>query len=128
MRAARNDKELDALILADLKRAMENAEWRARGDLMAATWGFYSGDPTKYRRTGMLARTPKTEKAGGDAGFRAYLDTSYTYPNGSHPGMETVLGWAEKQEAGLVGGPLEWDKTETEIIKDAEAALKEYFA
>lgn len=127
MRVARSDSELNKLILADIKAAISQAEEKALGDMFEATNGFYTGSPKKYKRTFALGTTPRTEKAGGDAGFRAYLDTSYTYGTGSHPGMEKVLGWAEVQAAGIVGGPLRWDDAESKIIADTDAALKEYF-
>lgn len=126
MRVARNDKELEALIMKDIQSAMHKAERKALGDMFEATTGFYSGNPKKYKRTRLLGSTPRTEVTNGGMGFRAYLDTSTGYTTGSKPGMETVLGWAETGGAGLLGH-LEWNQTEQRIVQDADAALKEYF-
>ena len=126
MRAARSYAELDALILADIRAAIAKAEEKAKADLQDATNAFYTGSPKKYVRTDLLRQTPRTESTGGDAGFRAYLDTSTGYTTGSNPGMETVLGWAETGAAGVIGH-LDWDAAERRVIDDADAALKEYF-
>lgn len=127
MRVAKNDDELKALILKDIKSAMNKAERKALGDMFETTTGFYSGNPKKYVRTRLLGSTPRTEKIGGGMGFRAYLDTSTGYTTGKHPGMEEVLGWAETQSMGIVGGPLKWEETEERIVQDADDALSEYF-
>lgn len=126
MRVVSSDAELRAAILADIGAAMAKAEKQALGDMFAVTEGYYSGSPKKYKRTGLLRQTPRTERAGGDAGFRAYLDTGTGYGTGSKPGMETVLGWAESGAAGLLGH-LDWDGAEKNIVAHAEAALHEYF-
>lgn len=128
MRVARNDKELEALIQKDIRRAMSKAERKALGDMYETTYGFYTtGDPKKYERTGLLGSTPRTSTNTDGMGFEAYLDTSTGYTTGSKPGMEKVLGWAETQSAGIVGGPFKWEDTEKKIVQDADAALSEYF-
>lgn len=127
MHVVKSDAELRAAILADMRSAMAKAEKQALSDMQAATSAFYSGSPKRYKRTGALRSTPKTETGGGDAGFKAYLDTGHTYSTGMRPGMETVLNWAEESSHGLLGH-LEWDATEKKIIDDADAALREYFS
>ena len=127
MHVVRSDAELRAAILADMRSAMEKAEKQSLSDMQAATNAFYSGSPKRYKRTGALRSTPKTETGGGDAGFKAYLDTAHTYSTGKHPGMETVLNWAEASAYGLLGH-LEWKATEKKIIDNAKDALKEYFS
>ena len=127
MRTVSSDAELRAAILADMKAAISKASGQALGDMFAVTHGYYAGSPKKYKRTGLLGQTPRIEGAGGDAGFRAYLDTGTGYGTGMCPGMETVLGWAESGAMGLLGH-LDWDGAEKNIIEHAEAALHEYFA
>lgn len=107
---------------------MDKAEALALGDLYEETGRFYgSGEPKKYIRTGQLANTPKTDgvQVGSDTlEFRAYLDTSGGYSTGSKPGMEKVLDWAANHGAGVVGGPLDFDRALENIKRDVSAAIE----
>lgn len=127
MPTATNAAQLRKMIMRSLQGAMEKAEVLALGDLYEETGRFYmTATPDKYRRTGQLANTPKTDgvSVGADSvEFKAYLDTSGGYSTGSRPGMETVLNWAADQSAGIVGGPLDFDRAMNNIINDVSAVI-----
>lgn len=128
MPTATSSAQLRQMLMRNLVSAMGKAEQLALGDLYEETGRFYgSGEPKKYVRTGQLANTPKTDgiKAGADSvEFKAYLDTSGGYSTGSRPGMATVLGWAENHGAGVVGGPLDFNRAMNNIIRDASAVIE----
>ena len=100
--SAKNMKQLNHMLMKQVKRAMSDASEKILVDMLHNTGDFYAGTkPKKYDRTGALRRTPKTSDVvsstsytGGQASFDAYLDTDYQYTTGKKPSMEDVLNLA----------------------------------
>lgn len=96
--AAKNMKELEDMMLKEMRKAMNVASEKILEDMYKETEGYYtSGNPKKYVRTGALGDTPRTtsiSSAGDTVSFKAYLDTNYKYTTGDNPNMEQVLNLA----------------------------------
>lgn len=77
---AKNMKELEQMLLKEMRKAMNVASERMLADMYDETGGFYTqGNPKMYQRTGALGDTPKTtavSSSGNVVSFKAYLDTS----------------------------------------------------
>lgn len=96
--AAKNMKELEDMMLKEMRKAMNVASEKILEDMYKETEGYYtSGNPKKYVRTEALGDTPRTtsiSSAGDTVSFKAYLDTNYKYTTGDNPNMEQVLNLA----------------------------------
>lgn len=130
MPTASNMSELKKMLMDRLETAMEEVAEKALAEMEATAKGFYSGSPKKYKRTGALAETPRVSdimRGGDSVSVEAKLDTSGGYTTGSNPSMGTVLNWALTKEAGLVGGPLEWDNAKQNMKKILESTIRKHF-
>lgn len=77
--------ELNAAIMAELSKAMEDASKEIKDAMVEEVESFYSsGSPVMYQRTGKLGKTPMTspiKKGGSSISFDAYLNTAGGYPS-----------------------------------------------
>ncbi len=130
MPTASNMSGLKKMLMDRLETAMKEVAEKSLAEMEATTKGFYSGSPKKYERTGALAETPRVsdaKRSGDSISVEAKLDTSGGYTTGSNPDMGTVLNWALTKEAGLVGGPLEWENAKQDMKQILETTVKKHF-
>lgn len=142
MASAKNSKQLNALIMKDLKKAASVASQKMLADMYEETEGFYSGsNPKMYQRTGALGDTPRTTAIsssssgnGGEVSFKAYLDTSHQYTTGRGPSMKTVLDLANNggdmknpPMRAVVGNTGFWDRAEEKMEKDFNETMMKFF-
>lgn len=96
--AANNMSQLNAMLMKELRKAMNVASEKMLADMYSETGKFYTkGKPKSYERTGALGDTPRTTaltSAGTSVSFEAYLDLNHQYTTGSYPSMEQVLNLA----------------------------------
>ena len=96
--AANNMSQLNAMLMKELRKAMNVASEKMLADMYGETGKFYTkGKPKSYKRTGALGDTPRTTaltSAGNSVSFEAYLDLNNQYTTGSYPSMEQVLNLA----------------------------------
>ena len=134
MASASNDKQLQHLIMADIRRAITKAQREMLSDMRDATVGFYTNTtPSVYERTGALAETPKVTDVkvsdtpiGGEAQFTAYLDTSHQYTTGREPSMELVLEHANRG-GNMKNPPMRAVIGNTGFIDSAQEEMAETF-
>lgn len=82
--------------------------------LKGEVYGYYTGYPECYARTGTLATAPDTEGVfgGGDmVSMKMYMDAGISYSTGRFSGIE-VLDATNNGTAGVVGTPGHWDRAE----------------
>jgi hypothetical protein len=95
---AHSDAELNRMIMAELRSAMNEAAFQMERDMESATQYFYSGgQPRMYHRTGALGETPRVSdirESDNSVEFEAYLDQSNMYSTGKDPTMSDVLNLA----------------------------------
>ena len=118
------------MLMDRLETAMEEVADKSLDEMQKTTNAFYSGDPKKYERTGALRDTPRVsdvQRGGDSVSVEARLDTSGSYSTGSNPSMGTVLNWALTKDAGLVGGPLEWDNAKQNMEQVLESTVRKHF-
>lgn len=143
MAKARNTKQLNALLMLHLNRAMNEAAFKSLSDMRDETVDFYTGEQPKiYQRTGELAQTPAVSKVsssstqnGGSASFEAYYNTQHKYTTGKRPSMATVLDVANRgltaaKEHNLrpaVGKTGFIDRAEEKVKKSTIDALSKHF-
>lgn len=142
MGSARNAKQLNALIMKDLKKAANLASQRMLADMHEETGDFYTGgEPVMYQRTGALGDTPRTtgvsassSSSGGEVSFKAYLDTSETYTTGRSPSMKMVLDLANNggdmtnpPMRAVVGKSGFWDRAEEKMEKSFKDTMEQFF-
>lgn len=94
--AANNMQQLNAMLMEELRKAMNVTSKKVLADMYEETGGFYTQGkkPTMYERTGALGDTPRTtavSTSGNEASFEAYLDKGHQYTTGANPTMEDVL-------------------------------------
>ena len=139
--AATNIKELEQMLLKEMRKAMHITSNKVLADMYNETENFYTkGKPKQYQRTGALGDTPKTtaiSSIGNEVSFDAYLDTSERYMTGSKPTMTQVLnlanygtpfttknGYSAKPTIGKKGF---WERAEKKMQKILDKTLKQYF-
>ena len=142
MGSARNAKQLNALIMKDLKKAAHIASEKMLADMYEETGDFYTGgEPVMYRRTGALGDTPRTTSIsasstadGGSVSFKAYLDTSTSYTTGRNPSMKTVLDLANNggdmtnpPMKAVVGKSGFWDRAEKKMEESFKETMEQLF-
>ena len=95
---ANNMKELEQMLLKEMRKAMVTASNKVLADMYDETGKFYAkGKPKIYQKTGALGDTPRTtaiSSSGNEVSFVAYLDTASKYSTGSKPSMTQVLDLA----------------------------------
>ncbi len=93
--AAKNMKELEAILKKRAKKGMEIISKKALADMYEETGNFYMGkEPTMYERTGALGDTPRVTSLtvlNNEISFNAYLDKNHKYMTGKNPTMEDIL-------------------------------------
>lgn len=97
--SANNMAQLNRLLRDHAVKAMRVISKKSEEILYEETAGFYADtEPDVYIRTGHLGDTPRItpieiglEDSRTTVGFKALLDTDYTYDTGSEPTMEDVL-------------------------------------
>lgn len=139
---ANNMKQLNAMMMKELRKAMNVVSDKALADMYEETGDFYTqGEPKMYERTGALGDTPKTTSittVGNEASFEAYLDTKHNYTTGSNPNMEDVLKLANygtpfttknggKAKATL-GKKGFWERSEKKIEKTLDDTMSKFFS
>ena len=91
---ANNMSQLNAMLMKELRKAMNVASEKMLADMYGETGKFYTKGKPKYERTGALGDTPRTtaiKSAVNSVSFEAYLDLNHQYTTGSYPNMEQVL-------------------------------------
>lgn len=93
---ANNMKQLNAMLMKEMRKAMNLTSKKVLADMYEETGGFYTEGktPNKYERTGALGDTPRTTSvsvSGNEASFDAYLDKGHQYTTGANPTMEDIL-------------------------------------
>lgn len=138
---AKNMKELEQMLLKEMKKAMSVTSKKISEDMYDETGNFYTkGKPQMYERTGALGDTPKTTEifsVGNTVSFKAYLDTSSKYTTGDNPSMEQVLDlanygkpWVTKggQNARpTLGNQGFWDRAEDKMQVTFDRTMKQFF-
>lgn len=145
MPVAKNMKQLNDMLMRELKNTMKKVRKKSRHDMEEATkWFYEGGEPEMYVRTGALGDTPRvtynnsyTYANGGEVSFTAYLDKSHVYTTGDRPDMEKVLDLANDgiqwvtangyYARNTVGNKKFWERAEENIEKDFEETLSKTF-
>lgn len=138
---AKNIKELEQMLLKEMRKAMNVASERMLADMYDETGGFYTqGNPKMYQRTGALGDTPKTtavSSSGNVVSFKAYLDTSGGYTTGDNPSMTQVLDLANygKPWTTKGGSPARatlgkkgfWERAEKKMQRTLDRTMRQFF-
>lgn len=138
---AKNMKELNAMLMSELRKSMSVASDKMLGDMYGETGDYYTeGSPKEYVRTGALGDTPRTTAvsvSGNTASFEAYLDKNHQYTTGDNPNMEQVLNlanygtpWTTKSGSKArqtVGKKGFWERAEKEMERTFNATLSKSF-
>ena len=145
MPVAKNMKQLNDMLMRELKGAMKKVRKKSKEDMREATQWFYEGgEPEMYVRTGELGKTPRvtyndsyTYSDGGEVSFTAYLDQEYVYTTGDEPNMGQVLDLANDgikwitsngyYAKDTVGNQKFWERAEENMEKDFEETLSKTF-
>lgn len=122
--------QLEQLLRAEMTSAMQMASDNIHSDIQKNLASFYSVPPGKrYVRTGNLRnsaeRTPVTT-AGNTCSFEAKLNTTHGYTTGTFSKTE-VLNAAENHEAGILGSPGFWRKSEERMQERLDSAIRSHF-
>lgn len=138
---AKNMKELEQMLLKEMRKAMNVASERMLADMYDETGGFYTqGNPKMYQRTGALGDTPKTtavSSSGNVVSFKAYLDTSGGYTTGDNPSMTQVLDlanygkpWTTKNGSparATLGKKGFWERAEKKMQRTLDRTMRQFF-
>ena len=138
---AKNMKELEQMLLKEMRKAMDVTSERILADMHDETSGFYTqGSPKMYQRTGALGDTPKTtavSSSGNVASFKAYLDTSGGYTTGDNPSMKQVLDlanygkpWTTKNGSparATLGKKGFWERAEKKMQRTLDRTMRQFF-
>lgn len=138
---AKNMKELEQMLLKEMRKAMNVASERMLADMYDETGGFYTqGNPKMYQRTGALGDTPKTTAVssfGNVVSFKAYLDTSGGYTTGDNPSMTQVLDlanygkpWTTKSGSparATLGKKGFWERAEKKMQRTLDRTMRQFF-
>ena len=127
---ATNMKQLEQMLRTKLKVAMQSASDNINSDITQNLSSFYTqGTPEFYKRTGNLGnsaeRTPLS-CSGNTISFEAGLNTTHGYTTGTFSKTE-VLEAAENHEAGILGKPGFWEKSENNMQKLLDSAIRSLF-
>lgn len=127
---ATNLAQLEQMLRERMKSAMQVASDNIHSDIQKNLAAFYSVPQGKmYVRTGNLRnsaeRTPVTS-AGNTCSFEAKLNTTHGYTTGTFSKTE-VLNAAENHTAGVLGRPGFWKKSEANMQKRLDSALRSHF-
>lgn len=127
---ATNLAQLEQMLRERMKSAMQVASDNIHSDIEKNLAAFYSVPPGKmYKRTGNLRssaeRTPVTS-AGNSFSFEAKLNTTHGYTTGTFSKSE-VLDAAENHTHGVRGRPGFWKKSEGQMQKRLDSALRSHF-
>lgn len=129
---ASNMSQLNAMLLKELKKAMNVTSEKVLADMHEETGKFYTrGNPKMYQRTGALGDTPDTTAltvGSNSVSFDAYLDQSHHYTTGTF-NMPQVLERAESTHfrAGILGKPKFWEQSEKKMEKTLKRVMKKFF-
>ncbi|MDY4495008.1 MAG: hypothetical protein SPE24_09080 [Erysipelotrichaceae bacterium] len=138
---AKNMKELEQMLLKEMRKAMNVASERMLADMYDETGGFYTqGNPKMYQRTGALGDTPKAtavSSSGNVVSFKAYLDTSGGYTTGDNPSMTQVLDlanygkpWTTKSGSparATLGKKGFWERAEKKMQRTLDRTMRQFF-
>lgn len=138
---AKNMKELEQMLLKEMRKAMNVASERMLADMYDETGGFYTqGNPKMYQRTGALGDTPKTTAVSSSenvVSFKAYLDTSGGYTTGDNPSMTQVLDlanygkpWTTKSGSparATLGKKGFWERAEKKMQRTLDRTMRQFF-
>lgn len=138
---AKNMKELEQMLLKEMRKAMNVASERMLADMYDETGSFYTqGNPKMYQRTGALGDTPKTtavSSSGNVVSFKAYLDTSGSYTTGDNPSMTQVLDlanygkpWTTKSGSparATLGKKGFWERAEKKMQRTLDRTMRQFF-
>lgn len=138
---AKNMKELEQMLLKEMRKAMNVASERMLADMYDETGGFYTqGNPKMYQRTGALGDTPKTtavSSSGNVVSFKVYLDTSGGYTTGDNPSMTQVLDlanygkpWTTKSGSparATLGKKGFWERAEKKMQRTLDRTMRQFF-
>lgn len=138
---AKNMKELEQMLLKEMRKAMNVASEKMLADMHDETSDFYTqGNPKMYQRTGALGDTPKTtavSSSGNIVSFKAYLDTSGGYTTGDNPSMTQVLDLANygKPWTTESGSPARatlgkkgfWERAEKKMQRTLDRTMGQFF-
>lgn len=138
-RTASNMDELNAMLISEMRKAMNLASNQMLPDMYGETYKFYTkGKPKEYERTGALGDTPKVSPLttmGNIVYFDAYLDTTHQYTTGKNPNMLDVLNLANsgitKSSVGYLRPTLGkkgfWEAAEKKIDKVFNRTMRKFF-
>ena len=136
---ANNMKQLEQMILREMRTAMNVASKKMLADMYDETEGFYTGkEPVMYERTGALGDSPRvTAPTSGvnSVEFDAYLDTSHQYTTGKNPTMLDVLNLANDGITSSSVGKLRptvgrkefWQRAEEKMEKTFDETMRSFF-
>lgn len=136
---ANNMKQLEQMILREMRTAMNVASKKMLADMYDETEGFYTGkEPAMYERTGALGDSPRvtTPTVGvNSVEFDAYLDTSHQYTTGKNPTMLDVLNLANDGITSSSVGKLRptvgrkefWQRAEEKMEKTFDEIMRSFF-
>lgn len=142
MATAKNMKQLNNMLMKELRKASHVVSEKMLGDMYEETGGFYtSKEPKVYERTGALGDTPRTTAitstttdSGGEVSFKAYLDKDHQYTTGIRPSMATVLKHANTggdrsnpPMRAVVGKSGFWERAEEKMEKSLNDTMDKYF-
>lgn len=126
--AAKNMKQLEQMILKEMRKSMTVASEKMLADMYGETEGFYTGgEPKYYKRTGALGDTPRTTAVstnGNTVEFKAYLDQTHKYTK--NRSMTDVLNYANRgiNVAGRAGF---WNRSEEKMRKTFYDTMEKFF-
>mgnify|MGYP004631427987 FL=1 len=127
---ATNMGQLEQMLRTKLKVAMQSASDNINSDITKNLSSFYTqGTPKIYKRTGNLGgsaeRTPLS-CVGNTVSFEAKLNTTHGYTTGTYSKTE-VLEAAENHEHGVLGKSGVWAKSEGNMQKLLDSAIRSQF-
>lgn len=137
--AAKNMKELEQMLLKEMRKAMNIASEKMLADMYEETGDFYTKKKPKiYERTGALGDTPRTTTptvVENSISFEAYLDKSHKYTTGKNPTMKDVLNLANYGIKSSSVGNLRpalgkkgfWEESKKKIEKTLDTTMKRFF-
>lgn len=137
---ANNMSQLNAMLMKELRKAMNVASEKMLADMYGETGKFYTKGEPKYERTGALGDTPRTTaitSVGNSVSFEAYLDLNHQYTTGSYPSMEQVLhlansgipftsknGYPARPTLGKKGF---WEASEKKMARTLNQTMRKFF-
>ena len=138
---AKNMSQLEQMLRARLRNAMNVASQKMLAETMQETYSFYTmGNPKIYVRTGALGDSPKVTAlsvSGNTMSFDVYLDKElgYRVPNtaftsrgyASYFSGAEVLQAAENHTAHILGKPGFWRRSESKFQKILNSSIKSFF-